>query len=117
MATTRKKPTDGGVRVESASDKPNRARVAAGQTARAASAEPVWSNPKDMPPAVTEKLLAESEAARKPSPSIVVEAKALAGINGDPNIVAAIIIAHALDRLGEKIIQAAAVGRYRPNGP
>ena len=121
MAPRKKKDErEGGVRVDKASDKPGRARVAAGQPATASTGAPgpTWLNPKEpLPASVTESLLAASEARGKPMPPPTPVERALAAI-GDkyeptPQVLAAVILSQALDRLGEKMVQAAAVSRYR----
>jgi hypothetical protein len=45
--------------------------------------------------------------------NVLERAQALAGPDAPPEVLAAIIIAQAADRLAEKMIEAAAVGRYR----
>lgn len=45
--------------------------------------------------------------------NVLERAQALAGPKAPPEVLAAIIIAQAADRLSEKMIEAAAVGRYR----
>ena len=45
--------------------------------------------------------------------NVLERAQALAGPDAPPEVLAAIIIAQAADRLSEKMIEAAAVGRYR----
>jgi hypothetical protein len=45
--------------------------------------------------------------------NVLERAQAVAGFNAAPEVLAAIIIAQAADRLAEKLIEAAAVGRYR----
>lgn len=103
----KKKPGDGdgGVRVERASDKPNAARIAAGQ-------DPQWLNPREpLPAGVT------SDPAK---PKLTIMDRAIA-VFPDPKLMdmqllAAVIVAQALDRLGEKIIDAGAVASYK-RGP
>jgi|SRR5579864_3045663 len=115
---------DGGVRVERASDKPRRAPSISGET--------TWLNPREpLPDSVTRKLLDAGSAADATKPkSSLIEAAVLAATGmrledvpdeqrGDPafnQVLAAVIIAQALDRLGAKLIDAAAVSRYR-SGP
>jgi hypothetical protein len=41
------------------------------------------------------------------------QAEAICGLNPNPNVVAAVIIAQAADRLCKAMVEAAAVGRYR----
>jgi hypothetical protein len=45
--------------------------------------------------------------------NVLERAQAIAGLDAPPEVLAAIIIAQAADRLSEKLIEAAAVGRYR----
>jgi hypothetical protein len=65
---------------------------------------PDWQSPRVPQPV---------DAIKAAKPNILMQAQALVGISAPPNILAAIIIAQAADRLGEKLIEAAAVGRYR----
>lgn len=44
---------------------------------------------------------------------ILMQARAVAGLNASPELLAAVIIAQAADRLADKLIEAAAIGRYR----
>jgi hypothetical protein len=45
--------------------------------------------------------------------NVLERAQAVAGLDAPSEVLAAIIIAQAADRLAEKLIEAAAVGRYR----
>jgi hypothetical protein len=45
--------------------------------------------------------------------NVLERAQAVAGLTAPPEVLAAVIIAQAADRLAEKMIEAAAVGRYR----
>lgn len=65
--------------------------------------------------------LPDWQSPRKPQPtdaitpaklSLLQEAQALVGLNATPELLAAIIIAQAADRLGGKLIEAAAVSSY-----
>ncbi len=112
MTTTRKKPkapgdNDGGVRVERASDKPRRLGVGG----------PIWTNPRDSlsDGVITLKML-EAAGGEKLKPTLTIVEKAIAAAAGRSDLVGAILIAQALDRLGAKLIDAAAVSRYR-SGP
>jgi len=71
---------------------------------RAVTPQPDWQSPhKPQPP----------EAINQVRPNIMMEAQTLAGFNAAPEVLAAIIIAQAADRLCKAMIEAAAVGRYR----
>ena len=67
-------------------------------------AAPEWRSPRTPLPQPTD------QPARKQT--LLEKAQVLAGLNPDQNVVAALIVAQALDRLGEKLVEAAAVGRY-----
>ncbi len=101
MAQRKKKDErEGGMRMDAASDKPRRPPKDL--------TEPTWLNPREgLPDEVTNKLLGVV-----PKKSIVEKAREVLP-NDHGELLAAVIIAQALDRLGEKIIQAAAVSRYR----
>jgi hypothetical protein len=102
---------EGGMRVDSASDKPAR-KVGDGKP------EPFWMNPRQpiplidrpAPKPVSPTKLMDDAIAAVGAPSII-----MGGQTGTEYAVllAAVILAQALDRHGEKMIQAAAVGRYR----
>jgi hypothetical protein len=104
MAERKKKKTpedEGAVRIDAASDKPRAGGVGGG---------PRWLNPKESLP---KEITAETTA-----PKQTILDKALAVVPGvspvgktEGCVLAAVVIAQALDRLGEKMIQAAAVGR------
>jgi hypothetical protein len=114
MAAPRKKPkpgdNDGGMRIEKASDRPK---------ARAAGKEIEWINPREpLPSSVigadvtdaadtpTRRTIMDAAIAVFPDPKLI-----------DQNLLAAVLIAQALDRLGDKLgnglTEAAAVSRYR----
>jgi hypothetical protein len=118
MATTRKKPIkqpgdgDGGARVERASDKPTR-RVDG-------SKEPMWLSPRAaLPPGI--RIPTPEDGA---SNTIIDKALALfpdvksLAEDPDKSLLAAVLIAQALDRLGKQIatalVEAAAITR-RPS--
>jgi hypothetical protein len=82
----------GGVRVAEASDK---------RVKRKASAEPQW---------MTRAQAAETGAIKKP-PTVLERARATGGDGAGEILLAGIMIAQALDRLGARIIQAAALSR------
>lgn len=64
---------------------------------------PQWQSPRTPLPQPSDHV---------PRQTILDKAQAIAGIGATPEMVAAVIVAQALDRLGDKIIEAAAVGRY-----
>ena len=67
--------------------------------------QPDWQSPRQPQPldAITpDKKL-----------NVLERAQAIVGLGAPPELIAAVIIAQAADRLGEKMIEAAAVGRYR----
>lgn len=81
------------------------------QTGETLSSEPTWLSPRSALPA---------GVAEKPAPKlvdIVADAVAIAGKDPEPVVLAAVILAQALDRLskslGRSLTEAAAVGRYR----
>jgi hypothetical protein len=99
MTTTRKKPKDGegGMRIDSASDRPRRT---------GASRETQWLNPREsLPASMTEPT---TRTIIDGALSIFPDAKDV-----QPDLLAAVLIAQALDRLGKSIVEAAAVSRYR----
>jgi len=79
--------------------------------------EPTKDTPRDKPFAAPEwrspRTPLPQPVDRGPPPSLLMKATAMAGVGADPVVVAALIVAQACDRLGEKLIEAAAVGRYR----
>ena len=78
--------------------------------------EPTKATPRDRPNAGPQWLSPRTplpEAVTTvPKVSLLDKAQAVTGIGATPEMVAAVIVAQALDRLGDKIIEAAAVGRY-----
>jgi hypothetical protein len=68
--------------------------------------QPDWQSPR-----VAQPLDAITPDDKKLN--VLERAQAIAGLNAPPEVLAAIIIAQAADRLAEKMIEAAAVGRYR----
>lgn len=88
---------DGGMRVDKASDVPR---------GKPAVAQPEWHNPRDPLPASfvagTKLTIMDKAIALFPDPKLM-----------DKDLLAAVLVAQALDRLGASIIDAAAVGRYR----
>jgi hypothetical protein len=68
--------------------------------------QPDWQSPR-----VAQPVDAITPDAKKAN--VLERAQAIAGIGAPPEVLAAIIIAQAADRLAEKMIEAAAVGRYR----
>lgn len=109
MATKAKAPGDGdgGMRVNSASDKPRRARTTGG-------ADPVWNNPKA--PLPNDALATEAASVK-----LTIMDQALAIFPDvkevDNTLLAAVLVAQAFDRLGVKLTtalqDAAAINRYR----
>jgi hypothetical protein len=107
MAATKKKikqpgDGDGGVRVERASDV---------KRARPSETGPNWINPHEpLPPELREG--GESSAPRRTimdaALSVFPDVKLV-----DNQLLAAVLIAQALDRLGRSLTEAAAVSRYR----
>ena len=67
--------------------------------------QPDWQSPRVPQP--VDAITSDKKA------NVLERAQAIAGIGAPPELIAAIIIAQAADRLGEKMIEAAAVGRYR----
>lgn len=67
--------------------------------------QPDWQSPRVAQPI---DAITPNEKA-----NVLEQAQAIAGIGAPPELIAAIIIAQAADRLAEKMIEAAAVGRYR----
>ena len=67
-------------------------------------AGPQWQSPRTpLPqPPTSQRPRQTCWKRRRPSPK-----------DPDQNVVAALIIAQALDRLGDKLVESAAVGRYR----
>jgi hypothetical protein len=68
--------------------------------------QPDWRSPHEPLP---EDAITPPEATR----SLYDQALAVAGLNPAPEVLAAIIIAQAADRLCKAMVEAAAVGRYR----
>ena len=75
------------------------------QTRPSPTPQPDWQSPRVAQPidAITPTKKA----------NVLEQAQAIAGLDAPPELIAAIIIAQAADRLSEKMIEAAAVGRYR----
>jgi hypothetical protein len=67
--------------------------------------QPDWQSPRVPQP--IDAITPDKKA------NVLERAQAIAGLNAPPEVLAAIIIAQAADRLAEKLIEAAAVGRYR----
>lgn len=67
--------------------------------------EPTWVSPRTPLPVIDFTPQAKQ--------SLLEKAWAVAGPDAAPEIIAALIVAQACDRLGEKLVEAAAVGRYR----
>jgi hypothetical protein len=67
--------------------------------------QPEWQNPR-----VPQPLEAIANARTL---TVLELAQNVAGLGAAPEVLAAVIIAQAADRLGAKMIEAAAVGRYR----
>ena len=79
--------------------------------------EPTKATPRDRPNAGPQwqsprTPLPEADTPA-PKANLLEKAQAVAGIGATPEVVAAIIIAQACDRLGDKLVESAAVGRYR----
>ncbi len=78
--------------------------------------EPTKATPRDRPNAgptwVSPRTPVPKADILPATKSLQNRAWAAADVNATPEIIAAIIVAQALDRLGDKIIEAAAVGRY-----
>ena len=68
--------------------------------------QPYWQSPRKPQPAYE---ITSSEARL----TVLEQAQAIGGLNSPPEVLAAIIIAQAADRLGKALVEAAAVGRYR----
>jgi hypothetical protein len=66
--------------------------------------QPDWQSPRVAQP--VDAITPDKKA------NVLERAQTLAGIGAPPEVLAAIIIAQAADRLAEKMIEAAAVGRY-----
>ena len=75
------------------------------QTQPQATPQPDWQSPRVAQP--VDAITPDKKA------NVLERAQAVAGLNAPPEVLAAIIIAQAADRLAEKLIEAAAVGRYR----
>lgn len=75
------------------------------QTQPQATPQPDWQSPRVAQP--VDAITPNKKA------NVLERAQAVAGLNAPPEVLAAIIIAQAADRLAEKMIEAAAVGRYR----
>ena len=79
-------------------------------TAASEAAGPVWQSRRVA--AAHEKRAAASAAAKKPLYTRAVDALASAGVEQpSETLIASLIIAQAIDRLGARIIEAALVGR------
>ena len=66
---------------------------------------PEWNSPRTPQP--REAIQSESKL------NIAAQAQAIVGSDATPEILAAVIVAQALDRLGEKLFEAAIAGRCR----
>ena len=78
--------------------------------------EPTKATPRDRPNAGPQWQSPRTPLpeADTPAPKANLLEKAQVIAEGyDQNVVAALIIAQALDRLGDKLVESAAVGRYR----
>ena len=80
--------------------------------------EPTKATPRDRPNAGPQwqsprTPLPQPSDFTAPKANLLEKAQAVAGIGATPEVVAAIIIAQACDRLGDKLVESAAVGRYR----
>ena len=76
------------------------------QTRPVPTPQPDWQSPR-----VAQPVNAITPDSKKLN--VLERAQALAGPDAPPEVLAAIIIAQAADRLAENMIEAAAVGRYR----
>ena len=79
--------------------------------------EPTKEQPKDRPNAGPQwhspRMPLPQPADLPPKRTILEKAYDLAGVGAAPELVAAIIVAQACDQLGDKMVEAAAVGKYR----